>query len=275
MIDLPEIPEIETVCTHLRDSVLNSSITGITINRAKCLNIASEPFISLVSGQSISAVGRRAKIILLTLSNQHTITIHFMLEGYVQLLKSDDPDLSHASVALSLSTDKTLAFFKINLGYIHLFPTTDWRTIDDVSNIGPEPLSEDFTASHFLALLRTRKGMIKPLLMDQKLIAGIGNVYSNEVLFCSRILPTRKVKEMTDEELSRIYHCLRSILNQSICHGGVYDRKYSQNDTLTGGYVPYLKVAYRTNEPCYECGLPIQTQRVGGRNAFYCSNCQH
>ncbi|HAK72818.1 MAG TPA: hypothetical protein DCP36_03150, partial [Sporomusaceae bacterium] len=226
---MPEIPEIETVCTHLRDSVLNSSITGITINRAKCLNIASEPFISLVSGQSISAVGRRAKIILLRLSNQHTITIHFMLEGYVQLLKSDDPDLSHASVALSLSTDKTLAFFKINLGYIHLFPTTDWRTTDDVSNIGPEPLSEDFTASHFLALLRTRKGMIKPLLMDQKLIAGIGNVYSNEVLFYSRILPTRKVKEMTDEELSHIYHCLRSILNQAIYRGGVYDRKYSQN----------------------------------------------
>ena len=271
---MPEIPEIETVCTHLRNSVLDSPITGITINRAKSLNIASESFINLVSGQSISTVNRRAKIILLTLSNQHTITVHFMLEGYTQLLESDDRDLPHASLALSLSTDKTLAFFKINLGYIHLFPTTDWRMIDDVNNLGPEPLSEDLTASHFLELLRTRKGMIKPLLMDQKLIAGIGNVYSNEILFCSRILPTRKVKEMTDEELSRIYHCLRSILKQAIHHGGVYDNKYSQDDTLTGGYIPYLKVAYRTGEPCHECGVPIQTQRVGGRNAFYCPNCQ-
>jgi len=117
--------------------------------------------------------------------------------------------------------------------------------------------------------------MIKPLLMDQKLIAGIGNVYSNEALFCSRILPTRKVKDMNDAELSAVYHCLRRLLSQAVQLGGVYNIPYSQADQLTGGYLAQLKVAYRTGKPCFECSAPIQTQRVGGRNAFYCSKCQH
>lgn len=272
---MPEIPEIETVCHHLRNSALATTITGMTINRSKNLNMDPDEFIRLVSGQTIIAVGRRAKIILLTLSNQHTITIHFMLEGYVQLLEDDDPALRQASAIFYLASGKVLTLFKINLGYIHLFPTVDWQEIEDVNQLGPEPLSAEFTISQFLELFKTRKGMIKPLLMDQKLIAGIGNVYSNEVLFCSRILPTRKVKDMNNEELSAVYHCLRKLLSQAIQLGGVYDIPYSQADQHTGGYLAHLKVAYRTGKPCFKCSEPIQTQRVGGRNAFYCPKCQH
>lgn len=272
---MPEIPEIETVCKHLRNTVVNSTIVAITINRAKSLNITPSEFAGIVTQQKIIAISRRAKIILLTLSNQHTITVHFMLEGYAQLLDSDEPDVLQASVALSLATGQTLAFFQINLGYVHLFPTINLEEIEGVNELGPEPLSVDFTVDHFLHLFKTRKGMIKPLLMDQKLIAGIGNVYSNEILFCSRILPTRKVKEMSEEDLTRIYHCLQSIVSRAIQLGGVYDIKFSQDDTLTGNYIPHLKVAYRTGKPCYECTSPIQTKRVGGRNAFYCTNCQH
>ena len=272
---LPEIPEIETVCHHLRSSVLATPITGITLNRSKNLNIEPDDFIRLVTGQTIIAVGRRAKIILLTLSNQYTITIHFMLEGYAQLLEDHEPRLQQASTIFYLASGKALTLFKINLGYIHLFPTVDWQDIEDVNQLGPEPLSAEFTLSYFLKLFKSRKGMIKPLLMDQKLIAGIGNVYSNEALFCSRILPTRKVKDMNDAELSTVYHCLRRLLSQAVQLGGVYDIPYSQADQLTGGYLAQLKVAYRTGKPCFECSAPIQTQRVGGRNAFYCSKCQH
>ena len=272
---MPEIPEIETVCQHLRGSVVATTITGITINRSKNLNMEPDEFIRLVTGQTIIAVGRRAKIILLTLSNRHTLTIHFMLEGYAQLLEDGNPALQQASAVFRLASGRALTLFKINLGYIHLFPTVDWQEIEDVSQLGPEPLSAEFTLSHFLKLFKVRKGMIKPLLMNQKLIAGIGNVYSNEALFCSRLLPTRKVKDINDEELSTVYYCLRKLLSQAIQLGGVYPIPYSQADRLTGGYLAQLKVAYRTGKPCFECKAPIQAQRVGGRNAFYCPKCQH
>ncbi len=119
-----------------------------------------------------------------------------------------------------------------------------------------------------------RKGMIKPLLMDQKFIAGIGNVYSNEILFCSRILPDRKVSQISSVELTKLYHCLQSILRQATAWGGVYDIPFSSADTTTGNYTSHLQVAYRTGEPCTQCGHPIKTKQVGGRNAFYCPKCQ-
>lgn len=271
---MPEIPEIETVKHHLSVKVQGKTIKSITVNRDKALNVSVDEFIKTLVNQRICSVRRRAKQIIISFSNDHSIIIHFMLEGYMRFFYSDEELSGNPSVLFVLTSGDTLACYKINLGYIHLVATTMLAEIPELDGLGPEPLEPAFTVKEFLDLLSQRKGMIKPLLMDQQFIAGIGNVYSNEVLFCSGILPTRKVAAITVEERQKLYECLQNLLKRAVESGGVYDEKFSSDDTLTGGFESQLQVAYRTGQPCYRCGAVIMTKRVGGRNAFYCPICQ-
>jgi formamidopyrimidine-DNA glycosylase len=272
---MPEIPEIETVKRHLEQYVSGKIISNIDIYRYKTINISPQQFTAKLIGQQVINIRRRAKILIITFSNDTSILIHFMLEGYARFFNSRETLPKRASVVLTVATGERLAFFAMNLGYIHFVPTSQLAEMPDLDNLGPEPLSPQFTLSSFREILASRRGMIKPLLMDQKIIAGIGNVYSNEILFCSRILPTRKASKLTAEEVNHLFECLQIILQQAVAAGGVYDIKFTQEDALTGGYTPQLKVAYRAGEACYVCGNPIKTKRVSGRNAFFCPVCQH
>lgn len=272
---MPEIPEIETVRRQLEQKVRGKTVSQVVVNREKSLNVPADEFIKTVAGQQITEARRRAKQIILSLANGSSLVVHFMLEGYIRLFSAEEEVEGRPSVVLLLNTREQLGFFKLNLGYIHLAYTTDLDKMEELSGLGPEPLDDRFTADDFLALLGGRKGMIKPLLMEQQFIAGIGNVYSNETLFCAGILPERKVADITKQEQRKLYDCIRAILRQAIELGGVYEEKFSADDRLTGGFEPQLQVAYRTGKPCYTCGHAIETKRVGGRNAFYCPVCQH
>lgn len=271
---MPEIPEIETVKNLLSSKVLGKTIKSITVNRDKALNVSVDEFNKALVNQRIISVRRRAKQIIISFSSNHSIVIHFMLEGYMRFFYSHEEISGSPSVMFVLTLGETLACYKINLGYIHLVATTLLEEIPELDGLGPEPLDPAFTVMEFLELLSQRKGMIKPLLMDQQFIAGIGNVYSNEVLFCSGILPTRKVAAIAAEERQKLYECLQNLLKRAVKSGGVYEEKFSSDDTVTGGFESQLQVAYRTGQPCYRCGEAIQTKRVGGRNAFYCPVCQ-
>lgn len=271
---MPEIPEIETVKKHLIQKVKGKTISRVVVNREKSLNVPAEEFINALTGQEITSVQRRAKQIIMGLANGSSIVVHFMLEGYIHLFHEHEEMERTPSVLLILDTKDQLGLFKLNLGYAHLAYTHDLSKIEELSDLGPEPLADDFTLERFTELLEGRKGMVKPLLMDQQFIAGIGNVYSNETLFCAGILPERKVAKLVREEQVKLYHCIQDILRRSIEMGGVYEEKFSSDDTLTGGFEPHLQVAYRTGQPCYSCGHAVETKRVGGRNAFYCPVCQ-
>ncbi|WP_425060497.1 Formamidopyrimidine-DNA glycosylase [Sporomusa carbonis] len=271
---MPEIPEIETVRYHLETKTKGKIIERVTVNRERSLNMPVRDFADLVTGQQIMNIRRRAKQIIIGLANEHSLVAHFMLEGYVRMFYYGEELIGRPSVLFSLNSGEELAFFKLNLGYIHLVPTTRLDAIPELAGLGPEPLDEGFTLDKFFELLAGRKGMIKPLLMDQEFIAGIGNVYSNETLFGSRIMPVRKVTQLADAERIKLYHCMRDILTKATQLGGVYEEKFASDDMLTGGFEQYLQVAYRTGQPCYVCGHLIETRKVAGRNAFYCPVCQ-
>lgn len=274
MTIVPEIPEIETVRRLLERSVQGKTINQVAISREKAINVSPAVFSDIVTGQQLTAIRRRAKQIILSLSNGQSLVVHFMLEGYVRLFYPHEELTGTPSISFQLNSQEQLAFYKLTLGYLHLVPTLDLDAIPELANLGPEPLGEEFTLSVFLNMLAKRKGMIKPLLMDQEFIAGIGNVYSNETLFGSRIRPERKTSTLSQHEQTALYHCIRDILSKATELGGVYDEKFASDDTLTGGFEPHLQVAYRTGQPCYVCSSPIETKRVGGRNAFYCPVCQ-
>lgn len=272
---MPEIPEIETVRYHLDHYVRGKTVSSIDVLREKSINLSPQELAANLRGQQITQIRRRAKILIISFGNNTSLVVHFMLDGYARFFYPHEIPAKQPSVLLTFTTGERLGFFAINLGYIHFYPTTELTEIPELENLGPEPLSPDFTLARFENLLAQRRGMIKPLLMDQSFIAGIGNVYSNEILFCSRILPTRQVAQITGNEIGLLYNCLQSILRKAIAAGGVNDEKFASDDALTGGYEPHLLVAYRTGEACYNCGTAIETKRVGGRNAFFCPQCQH
>jgi formamidopyrimidine-DNA glycosylase len=271
---MPEIPEIETVRRQLELHIVGKAVQQINILRPKTMNVSPAVFIEAVQNQSITAVQRRAKLLVLALSNHKAIVFHFMLEGYVHFYAADETVARQSNLLLIFTTGEVLAFYKMQLGFIHLSFTDRLEEIAELDGLGPEPLAEEFTFEKFLSCLHGRKGRIKPLLMDQHVIAGIGNVYSNEILFCSQILPTRKTSGLTEPEKRNLYACMRNILARSIDAGGVNDALFSAQDTSTGNFTPQLQVAYRTGKPCLVCGHSIETQRVAGRNAFFCPVCQ-
>lgn len=271
---MPEIPEIETIRQHLANTVIDKKISKTIVNREKTINLPSNEFKILTEQQIITAVQRRAKLLILSLSNGYSLVFHFMLEGYIKFYKPSETVPDKAHIIVIFETNEKLAFFKMNLGYLHLVPTPTLTDIKEIANLGPEPLSEDFTLAAFSAALTKHRGMLKPLLMDQSFIAGIGNVYSNEILFCAKLMPTAKVSQLTSKDIAHLFICIKNVLQTALANGGVLDESFASDDTLTGGHTPHLKVAYRTGQPCYLCGHPIQSKKVGGRNAFFCPVCQ-
>ncbi len=272
---MPEIPEIETVRRQLEATIVNKQIKLVEITREKTFNVPIEEVLHHLEKTTVTRILRRGKIIILQFNQPISLLFHFMLEGYLKYLNPTEEFEKNYQLMLEFTTGEKLYFCKMYLGYIHLEMTTDLDQITEIQELGPDPLDIDFTAAKFQQMLTRRRKMIKPLLMDQDFIAGIGNTYSNEGLFLAGILPDRKASELQTGEIQKLYSKLRQILRESINLGGVRDTAYSSSDQLTGGFTPELKVSYREGEPCYVCGTPISYAKIGGRNAFYCTVCQH
>lgn len=271
---MPEIPEIETVRRQLIHYTSGKRIIGIDVQREKTLNVPTGELVHELSDATITTVLRRGKILILRFNHPVSLVFHFMLEGYLKFLRPEETWDKDYQLLLRFATGERLYFCKMFLGYIHLEHTIDINTIPEVMELGADPLAPEFSYERFHEMLTSRKKMVKPLLMDQNFLAGIGNTYSNEGLFLGGILPGRKAGSLKAEETRKLYESLRDLLQRSIVKGGVGDIPVASDDTLTGGFTPELQVSYRENEPCFVCGTPISFEKIGGRNAFYCKVCQ-
>lgn len=272
---MPEIPEIETIRRHLEQSILKKGIVDIELTREKTFNYPKEKIYQYLSHTQVTKVLRRGKIILLQFNRPLTLLFHFMLEGYLQFIQPQEIFNEKYQLMLKFITGEKLYFCKMYLGYINLETTLDIKQIPQIKELGPDPISRELTVQQFQKMLSERRKMIKPLLMDQDFLAGIGNTYSNEGLFKAGILPDKKANRLNPEETTKLYHELRSLLQRATQMGGVGDKPFSSTDQLTGGFIPQLKVSYRQGQPCYICGTPISHAKIGERNAFFCKRCQH
>lgn len=273
-LTMPELPELETIRRQLENHILKKSITQVDIFRPKTINIAPEEMQHLLAGSCIVSVFRRAKNIILQLNNDRSLIFHFMLDGYLRYYLQDEKLSGSPQLVLHFQSGEKLAFFRMQLGYIHLFLANEVEYVKEISQLGPDPLSSAFTKEAFFNLLAGKRGMVKPMLIDQKNVAGIGNVYSNEILFASGLLPTRKIVSLQLEEKNLLYSSIGTVLSEAVAKGGVFEYPFMTGDAFTGGYSPYLKVYDRTGQPCSQCGSTIETSVVGGRNSYYCTTCQ-
>ncbi|MFK7695334.1 bifunctional DNA-formamidopyrimidine glycosylase/DNA-(apurinic or apyrimidinic site) lyase [Paenibacillus sp. HJGM_3] len=269
---MPELPEMETYRNLLARIVVGQKILEVQVQREKTVNVPVDEFISKVQNSTITAVNRRAKHLLFHLDNGYTLLLHLMLDGWMFYgTEEEKPDRS-TQVVLTFGTN-SLYFIGLRLGYLHLLDEKQLQ--DRLSDYGPEPFDPRLDEERFHHLLKRRRAVLKPTLVDQKILAGIGNCYADEFCFHAGILPYRKTADLTEADTTRLLHAMRFILNDGMRHGGYMEFPLYAGDTLTGGYNDQCRVYDRGGEPCLQCGQPIVQEELASRKVFYCTHCQH
>lgn len=215
-------------------------------------------------------------MIIAALSNGFSLVFHLKLTGRLLFSKENEPVSKHTHIIFHLSGNEKLVFEDFRkFGYVKFLKSNELEELFKKEKYGPEPFSKEFTLEKFKELLSKKSNAkIKPLLMDQTFIAGVGNIYAQEACFCAKILPMRKVGTLCDSEISDLYHCLLKILNAAIEKQGSSADSYVNVYGEKGKYVPMLKVYGRGGEKCLRCGARLEEIRLAGRGTVYCSSCQ-
>ena len=280
---MPELPEVETVARDLRPRLVGAKIVGARSTWARTLRThAADAFAEAVAGRQVQAVGRRAKQLVIDLSGGAALTIHLKMTGQLFVVPAATPEDPYIRLVLELGDGRELRFRDIRkFGRVGLYgrdPVTG-ELVTEVGGsavfaaIGPEPLDAAFTVREFRRRLRRRKGRLKPLLLDQSFLAGVGNIYADEALWLSRLHPLRSVATLRPPDERRLYESIRSILTEAVARRGSSIDDYTAPDG-DGAMQDRLSVYQRTGEPCPRCGRPLRRIVVGARSTHFCSWCQ-
>lgn len=285
---MPELPEVETLKRELIHKIKGKKIKEIKVSVSKMTNVGSKALNQKIKSVAIKDIKRRAKVLILKLSNGYNLLIHLKLTGQLvfrtkqgQALAGGHPikkigPLPNKFTRLVFTfTDKSQLFFNDirKFGWLRLF--NDYDLDKELAGYGLEPLDSDFTLKSFQAILEKRpKAKIKQVLLDQKLIAGIGNIYADESCFYAKIMPTRIVKTLKDKEIKDLYQGIKKILKLAISKKGTSADTYIQLDGTPGNMEKYLKVYGRKGQMCYRCKGLIKRIKVNGRGTHFCEKCQ-
>ncbi len=278
---MPELPEVETIKNQLQEKIVGKKIKAVEIRLPRMIyDATAKEFEKKVTGAKIKGIDRRAKLLIIRLFNGYSLVIHLKLTGQLIFIgnwKLEIGDLKNYTHLVYHFTDRSSLLHNDlrQFGWVKLIKTDELEKYFQKENFGPEPLDKNFTLEKFKRQLARRGGgKIKPLLMDQKFIAGIGNVYAQEVCWCAKILPTRIVKTLKEKEISDLYDYLLKILKESIKYRGTSVDAYVDTEGKQGDYVPKLKVYDREGRSCSRCRAKIKKMTLAGRGTYFCQNCQ-
>jgi formamidopyrimidine-DNA glycosylase len=274
---MPELPEVETIVRGLWPDLQGRVILAAEVDWPRTVATSSiEVFQQRIAGQRVEAVGRRGKYITLQLSGGDWLLIHLKMTGHLQVMAPGEKDAlpgKHVRAVFYLDDGRQLWFRNPRkFGRLHL--TSDPEAV--LGHLGPEPLADDFTLGAFVARIRHRHGRLKPLLVNQRFIAGLGNIYADEALFAARLHPQRTADTLSDDEIAALYHAVRYVLQQGVDNRGTTldDRGYRDATGRDGNNQAYVQVYGRTGRPCVRCGTPVQRIVLSGRSAHFCPQCQ-
>lgn len=266
---MPELPEVETIKRELEKAILGKKIIEVCVHNPKVVKEPPiEKFKKGLAGATIKNILRKAKVLILELSNGKSLVIHLKMTG--QLVYPGKGEKS-ARVTFHFSDGETLDFNDQRL-FAELRLLEDWRKLKFIQGLGPEPFA--ITLGQFKEMLAAKKTKIKPLLMDQTFISGIGNLYAAEALFRAKIDPQRSAQGLSDKEKELLYKEIKKTLEEAIEHKGSSVDQYVQLSGKPGDYVKYHKVYAREDKPCFVCKKPIKRIALGGRGTYFCPHCQ-
>lgn len=275
---MPELPEIETIVAGLNRLVIGKIIDDITWDWAKAF--PNDPaVVDATIGRSIVKASRMGKAILIDLDNTTTILIHLKMTGQLVFQEADQegpfPDKT-TRVTLDF-TDGSLLYFndQRKFGWVKILTSTELANNEFLQKLGPDPLSKTFTQALFTQRMSRRKDTsVKAALLDQTVVAGLGNIYCDEALFLAEIMPDRKVRTLSDQDYRKLHRAIRKVLKRSVELGGSTRRNYLNVEGIRGHYLDEAFVYGRTGEPCRVCAQPILKIRVAGRGTHFCKHCQ-
>jgi formamidopyrimidine-DNA glycosylase len=272
---LPELPETTVISEDIRELAAGKKVLRTAVFRPDVTNVAMEEFGRRLVGKTLQGTGRRGKIILLDFGDIVGV-IHLVISGRVLPLPEwQAPDRMNTAILEFEDEEKplVLAFTRLWLGYFNLYEPNEVDKHPLISRLGPDPFSDGFTPE-YLAEAFERKASIKGLLLDQSVVAGLGNIYVDEVLFAAGVHPLRKANTLDAEEIRRIHAATRDILHRAIELRGTTFDSYHDAFGETGKYQHQLQVFTRAGEPCPVCGTEIVKMKVAGRGTHVCPVCQ-
>ena len=276
---MPELPEVETIRRDLERLVVGRRIVSAKVVLSKLLRGYPEGrFKKRLIGRRLTAAGRRAKILILDLDSGDKLLVHLKMSGRFLYLPADAPTAKHTHLVFGLDNGHELRFVDMRqFGYFKLAEGGRLDDMPELKDLGPEPLAPGFSAAPFARLVESKAASrrpIKALLIDQTFLAGVGNLYADEILHAARVSPERRVSTLTTVEVDRIYAALRGILGQAIKLRGTSFDLYVDAEGRRGDYAKRLKVYGRSPGPCPRCGSALRKTRIAGRGTHYCPQCQ-
>ena len=272
---MPEMPEVTVISEDVAALAAGREVLRASVFRPDVTNVEPEEFTERLVGKTLLSTGRRGKIIVLDFGDVIGL-VHLVISGRVLRLPGwREPDRMNTAVLEFGGEGEpvVLAFTRLWLGYFDLYEPGKEEEHPLISRLGPDPFSEEFTVD-YLASALARKANVKALLLDQSAVAGLGNIYVDEVLFAAGVNPTRKANTLTDEEIEKIHTATRDILGHAIGARGTTFDSYHDAFGETGQFQHQLKVFTRAGEPCPRCGTQIMKSRVAGRGTHSCPACQ-
>jgi formamidopyrimidine-DNA glycosylase len=283
---MPELPEVETIRAGLAKLLPGKVINDVWYDWDKSFPNAPSDVARFLVGARIDKVRRRAKVLIIELSGGWALIVHLKMTGQLvfvgknQRFGAGHPskdivgELPAKSTRVSLEfTDGSKLFFndQRKFGWMRLLPAIEIPEIDFFKKVGPEPLDDDFTVGVFVdRLMRRKNSNIKSVLLDQTVIAGVGNIYADESLWGAKIHPATLTGKVPKAKLVLLYNSLREILALSIAKGGSTDKNYVDAEGKKGSYLSFANVFRREGQPCPRCGTPIEKIRVAGRGTHIC-----
>ncbi len=268
---MPELPEVETTVSELRDKILGRKILKVWTDFEKMFKPNFLEFEKGVIGRTIKEISRRGKNIIIELDSGKYILVHQKLTG--SLLYGAKTEESYIHLILNLDKGELALSDLRKFAKVAFIP--DLENYPDYKNLGPEPLNREFTSEKFKEILKKSKGKIKKVLMDQDKIAGIGNIYSDEILFEAKISPLRETQKIKAKEIKILYLAIKKILEKAIKAKGTSVSDYRRPSGEKGGFEKFLKAYQREGESCpRHCGGKIQRLKFNGRSAHFCPKCQ-
>lgn len=273
---MPELPEVETVRRTLEQLVLGKEIKEVFVFWPKIVKKPEpvEQFQDALRGQMIRSIGRRGKFLIFTLDD-YSMVSHLRMEGKYMLYKKEEPYDKHTHVIFSFTDGTELRYRDVRkFGTMHLFAKGQELTSLPLVNLGPEPLDADFTVEYLAGRLGKTNRKIKPVLLDQNIVVGIGNIYVDESLFRAGIHPERLASSLTRAEIEKLHQEIGATLSEAVEKGGSTIRSYINSQGKIGMFQLELYVYGRKGEPCKKCGTPLQKLVVGGRGTHICPTCQ-
>jgi formamidopyrimidine-DNA glycosylase len=270
---MPELPEITVIAGQMNETIKKKRIADADIKQPKNLNMSVKDFLRKIKGKTVKDVSSKGKWLFLALDSSYDLLINLGMGAEILYFKPDQKLQENAQFKLNFSDKTGLTIHFWWFGYIHLVSKKEKSKHKLTGQLGMPPTDEKFTPDYFRKLLAGKKTGVKSFLLDQKNVAGIGNVYIQDILFKAKLHPSRKISTLSEKETTSLYKAIREVLNNSIGLGGAafeldfygHRGRFTSNNFLVG---------YKPGKLCPECGTTIEKIRTGSTASYVCSHCQ-